>query len=53
MLHGYGVALEEVVPGDDPAAAFAQHSANVQKLLEDEDRLAALIGRDPQWTSAG
>lgn len=43
MLHGYGVELDETVPDDDPAAAFAEHSANVQKLLEDEEQMTRIV----------
>lgn len=40
MLGSYGVELPTVEVGDDLADAWAEHSANVQTLVDDEDRLA-------------
>lgn len=40
MLEGFGVSINTVQPGDDPAAAWREHSGNVQQLLEDEQQLA-------------
>lgn len=42
MLSGMGVALATVEVGDDPAAAWREHSANVAGLLDDE-QLARVV----------
>ena len=40
MLNSYGVDLPTVEVGDEVAAAWREHSANVQALLEDEERIS-------------
>lgn len=53
FLHGYEVTLKEIVPGDDPLAAWKEHTANVQALLEDEEQMNRLVetpqGDQPLW----
>lgn len=42
MLAGMGVDLP-VAEGDDPAALWREHSANVQALLEDDEQMSRVV----------
>ena len=43
MLNGAGIELPTVAPGDDLLAAWREHTANVQALVDDEAELARTI----------
>lgn len=46
MLGGYGVNLPAVDSSGDPVRVWAEHTANVQELLDDPARAEQVVGTD-------